>query len=97
MWKFSELPYERVDVDRFIADGLKLIDSCRGHTKHSRDQRNNYPHSIYCPSYINGEEVGINLPVFQKDWRYSQTDRTSRVDYLLDSCRKKRGAHGSSQ
>ena len=22
MWKFSELPYERVDVDRFIADGL---------------------------------------------------------------------------
>ncbi len=26
MWKFSELPYERVDVDAFIADGLKRID-----------------------------------------------------------------------
>ena len=27
MWKFSELPYERVDVDKFIADGLKLIEA----------------------------------------------------------------------
>ena len=27
MWKFSELPYERVDVDAFIADGLKRIDA----------------------------------------------------------------------
>ena len=27
MWKFSELPYERVDVDKFIADGLALIDA----------------------------------------------------------------------
>ena len=27
MWKFSELPYERVDVDRFIADGLKLVEA----------------------------------------------------------------------
>ena len=27
MWKFSELPYERVDVDAFIANGLKLIET----------------------------------------------------------------------
>ena len=27
MWKFSELPYTRVDVDAFIADGLQRIDA----------------------------------------------------------------------
>ena len=27
MWKFSELPYERVNVDKFIEDGLKRIDA----------------------------------------------------------------------
>ena len=77
----------------FWAVGLKLSDSCRGHTTHSRDHRNNYPRSISCPPYINGEKVGKNFPVFHKDWRYSQTDRTSRGGYLNDSCREQRGAY----
>ena len=41
MWKFSELPYERVDVDKFIENGLKLIDAFE-HAKTAEEAINAY-------------------------------------------------------